>query len=74
MSFRKWLFEVGGDGGVGGGLVPILQRPDLYSGAFADYQANSEADPKNQDGKLPPVRKQKKTIYNQGTNKNGNKK
>jgi hypothetical protein len=74
MYFRKWLFEVGGDGGVGGGLVPILQRPDLYAGAFADYHANSETNPKSQYGKLPPVRKQKKNIYNQGINKNVNKK
>lgn len=59
MGFKKWLLEVGGGGGPGGGLTPPLQSPLSYRGAFADYHDRSGRDPANPDGKLPPVKKQK---------------
>ena len=59
MGFKQWLAEVGmGGGGVGSGMPPPLQRPD--TSAMADYQDKSHADPKNPDGKLPPVKPRKK--------------
>jgi hypothetical protein len=60
MGFKKWLLEVGGGGGPGGGLTPPLQNPLSNQGAFADYHGESERDPSNPDGKLPPVKKNKK--------------
>jgi len=51
VNFKKWLVEIG----VSGGLVPPLESPTEYVGAFADYRGKSEADPKNQNGTLPPV-------------------
>ena len=51
MNFKKWLLEVG----VSGGLPPPLESPTGYAGAFGDYHGKSEADPKNQNGTLPPV-------------------
>lgn len=62
MEFKRWLFEVGGDGGPGGGLTPPLQNPALLQGAFADYQGPDEADPANPNGKLPPVKNKKKAL------------
>ncbi|NBT57452.1 hypothetical protein EBT16_01590 [bacterium] len=60
MGFKKWLFEVGGGGGLGGGIAPPLQNPASNRGAFADYQGKSESDPANPNGKLPPIKKNKK--------------
>lgn len=58
MGFRKWLAEVGmGGGGVGSGMTPPLQRPDVT--AMADYQGPEQRDPKNPVGKLPPTRRRK---------------
>lgn len=59
MEFKKWLAEVGmGGGGPGGGMSPPLQRPDLS--AMHDYHGDADKDPKNQNGKLPPVKKRAK--------------
>lgn len=59
MEFRKWLVEVGaGGGGVGSGMTPPLQRPDVTT--MADYQGEEHRDPRNQDGKLPPVKRRRK--------------
>lgn len=59
MGFKKWLTEVGmGGGGAGGGLTPPLQRPDIS--AMIDYHGKEHRDPRNQDGKLPPVKKRSK--------------
>ena len=55
MNFKKWLVEIG----VSGGLVPPLESPTGYVGAWADYRGKSEADPKNQNGTLPPVPQKK---------------
>lgn len=55
MNFKKWLMEVGGSGGVGGGLTPPVESPARYVGAFAVHHGKSEADPKDQNGTLPPV-------------------
>ena len=55
MNFKKWLFEVGGSGGVGGGLSPEVEKPTSVPGAFADFHDEKERDPRNQNGKLPPV-------------------
>ena len=45
--------------GVSGGLAPPLENPTRYAGAFADSHGKSEADPKNQNGTLPPVPQKK---------------
>jgi hypothetical protein len=59
MDFKKWLCEVGmGGGGVGSGMTPPLQRPDMS--AMSDYQGPEHKDPKMQDGKLPPTKKRSK--------------
>lgn len=59
MDFKKWLFEVGmGGGGVGTGLAPPIQRP-IYT-AVQDYHGPEGTDPKNQNGKLPPLKKKAK--------------
>lgn len=60
MEFKRWLLEFGGDGGVGGGLVPPMQNPLSEKGAFSDHYDDSNKDSRNQNGKLPPVKKQKK--------------
>lgn len=66
MRFAKWielrmLKEVGpGGGGVGSGLVPPLQRPDIT--ALQDYHGEENKNPKNQNGKLPPVKKRCKKM------------
>lgn len=60
MDFRKWLLEVGGGGGPGGGMTPPLQSPTSNHGAFADYHGEIESDPANPNGKLPPVKKNRK--------------
>jgi len=70
MGFKKWLLEVGGGGGPGGGMTPPLQNALLSQGAFADYHGDSDRDPANPDGKLPPVKKAKKVLNNTGL-KNG---
>lgn len=58
MGFRKWLAEVGmGGGGVGSGMTPPLQRPDLT--AMSDYHGPGHRDPRNPNGKLPPTRRTK---------------
>ena len=62
MDFKKWLLEVGGGGGLGGGITPPLQNPLLYQGAFADYHGETERDPANPDGNLPPVKKNRKDL------------
>lgn len=59
MEFRQWLLEVGmGGGGVGSGMVPPLQRPDVT--ALVDYHGAGHRDPRNHDGKLPPVKRRRK--------------
>lgn len=59
MNFRSWLAEVGmGGGGVGSGVEPPLQKPDLA--AMADYHGKEGSDSRNPDGKLPPVRKRRR--------------
>jgi hypothetical protein len=59
MGFRKWLLEVGmGGGGVGSGMAPPLQRPTPT--AMADYHGGDHRDPRDPDGKLPPVKKIRK--------------
>lgn len=63
MEFKRWLAEVGGDGGPGGGLTPPLENPRLRQGAFADYHGPEDTDPANPNGKLPPVKNKKKTLY-----------
>lgn len=63
MEFKRWLFEVGGNGGPGGGLTPPLQNPALLQGAFGDYHGPDEANPANPNGKLPPVKNRKKPLY-----------
>jgi len=55
MNFRKWLFEVGVSGGVGGGLTPDVERPPADPGAFADFHDANQRDPRNPNGQLPPV-------------------
>jgi hypothetical protein len=58
MTFKIWLAEVGmGGGGVGSGMPPPLQRPSTT--AMKDYHGEEHKDPKNQNGKLPPVKKRK---------------
>lgn len=57
MNFRKWLFEVGVSGGVGSGINPAIDSPTQYQGAFADYHGEEDKDPRNPNGKLPPVLK-----------------
>jgi len=59
MEFKSWLVEVGmGGGGVGSGMVPPLQKPDTT--AMQDHHGEEHKDPKNQNGKLPPVKKRPK--------------
>lgn len=59
MDFRQWLAEVGmGGGGAGSGMTPPLQRPD--TAALSDYHGPEGADPRNQNGKLPPTKAKKK--------------
>lgn len=59
MEFKRWLAEVGGGGGgVGSGMTPPLQRPDMS--AMADYQGKDQSDPRNPQGKLPPTKPRKK--------------
>jgi hypothetical protein len=60
MGFKKWLLEVGGGGGLCGGLTPPLQSPLSNQGAFADYHGETERDSANPDGKLPPIKKNRK--------------
>lgn len=42
-----------GGGGVGGGMAPPLQKPDIS--AMQDYHGPDGSDPKNPNGALPPV-------------------
>lgn len=63
MGFKRWLFEVGGDGGPGGGLTPPALNPALIQGAFADYQGSDGTNPSNPNGKLPPFKNKKKALY-----------
>lgn len=59
MEFKKWLIEVGmGGGGVGSGMAPPLQKPD--TSAMADYHGADHKDSRNQNGKLPPVKRRMK--------------
>lgn len=59
MTFRQWLVEVGmGGGGVGGGLAPPLQKPELT--AMADFHGPEGSDPTDQRGSLPPVKRKRK--------------
>lgn len=59
MEFKKWLAEVGmGGGGPGGGMTAPLQKPDLS--AMQDYHGPDGKDPKNPNGKLPPVKRRMK--------------
>lgn len=46
-----------GGGGPGGGMSPPLQKPDLS--AMADYHGPEGADPRDQRGTLPPVKKKR---------------
>jgi hypothetical protein len=63
MEFKRWLLEVGGNGGSGGGLTPPVENPALRQGAFADYHGPEGVNPGDQNGKLPPIKNKKKTIY-----------
>lgn len=47
-----------GGGGVGGGTTPELQRPEVS--AMSDFHGEEGKDPKNPDGKLPPVKRRRK--------------
>lgn len=59
MEFKQWLIEVGmGGGGPGSGMTPPLQKPD--TSAMADYHGPEGTDPKDQNGKLPPVRRKRR--------------
>lgn len=61
MGFRQWLLEVGmGGGGVGSGMTPPLQRPEPT--AMVDYLGSGHKDPRNQDGRLPPVKTKRKRM------------
>jgi hypothetical protein len=71
MQFKKWLLEVGGQGGPGGGLTPPLQNPLVYQGSLTDYYDDSHKDPANPNGKLPPVKKTKKNLNKTLELKNG---
>jgi hypothetical protein len=58
MGFRKWLAEVGmGGGGVGSGMTPPMQAPSPT--AMADHHGEAHKNPRNQEGKLPPVQKKR---------------
>lgn len=57
VEFKMWLAEVGGSGGLGGGMTPPLENPLLRAGAFMDYHDDSGKEPDNQSGELPPVKK-----------------
>lgn len=56
IGFRNWL-EVGGTGGVGGGLTPPVEVPSDVATALGDYHGKEGSDPKNPAGALPPVKK-----------------
>lgn len=59
MDFKRWLAEVGmGGGGVGGGMTPPIQKPEVT--ALSDYHGREGSDPKNADGKLPPTKTKRK--------------
>lgn len=60
MEFKRWLIEVGGNGGVGGGLTPPLENPRLRQGAFADFHSPEGTNSADPNGKLPPVKSKKK--------------
>lgn len=55
MGFKKWLIEMGLSRGLGGGLTPPMERPDLHATALADYHGKNSSDPRSPKGKLPPV-------------------
>lgn len=57
MGFKKWLIEMGLSRGLGGGLTPPRERPELHATALADYHGKDSSDPKNPKGVLPPVDK-----------------
>lgn len=57
MHFRDWLLEVGGSGGVGGGLAPPRENPLISAAALSDYHGPEGSDPRNPQGMLPPVKK-----------------
>lgn len=68
MQFKRWLTETGTNAGIGGGLAPSPEIPTDQQGAFADYHGEDGKDPKNPNGKLPPVAaKAKKKIIRLGT-------
>jgi hypothetical protein len=57
MHFRDWLLEVGGTGGVGGGLTPPTENPLISAAALSDYHDPESSDSRNTQGMLPPVKK-----------------
>jgi len=59
MNFKQWLVEVGmGGGGVGGGMTPPIQKPEVA--ALADYHGSESSDSRNPQGKLPPTKPKRK--------------
>lgn len=64
MGFKKWLFEMGLSRGLGGGLTPPRERPELHATAIPDHHGKESSDPKNPLGILPPVTKGKQAKKN----------
>lgn len=65
INFKKWLFEVGSTGGVGGGLTPPKENPLMTANALSDYHDEKSSDSKNPNGLLPPIKNNKKIINKQ---------
>jgi hypothetical protein len=63
LGFKKWLFEVGSSGGVGGGLTPAVEVPSAHATALQDYHGEGSSDPENPSGSLPPIKKKTSKVY-----------